>query len=105
MYVKRVVGVCQSQMYQIVSMRSVETPAPGPGEARPGVLVVCGRGGYCWRWRRLQLGWEAGAGAGLVLGHATSSVRLHLILAEPGPRPPARQQLHSPELGTNIHEV
>ena len=68
MYVKRVVGVCQSQMYQIVSMRSVETPAPGPGEARPGVLVVCGQGGYCWPWRRLQLGWEAGAGAGAGAG-------------------------------------
>ena len=37
-------------------------PGPGLGEARPGVLVVCGQGGYCWRWRRLQLGWEAGAG-------------------------------------------
>ena len=78
-------------------------PGPGLGEARPGVLVVCGQGGYCWPWRRLQLGWEAGAGAGL--GHATSSVRLHLILAEPGPRPPARQQHQLLELGTNLHEV
>ena len=38
-------------------------PGPRLGEARPGVLVVCGQGGYCWPWRRLQLGWEAGAGA------------------------------------------
>ena len=81
-------------------------PAPGPGEARAGVLVVAGRGGYCWL-AVLEAAARMGGWSRVCCccRYATSSVRLHLILAEPGPRPPARQQSHSLELDTDLREV
>ena len=74
MYVKRVVGVCQSQMYQIVSMRSVETRPRARARRGQG---GCPRGGRA-RWLLLA----GGAGAGGA-GGCSSDGRLEPVVLLP----------------------